>query len=162
MAIDAGRRLVQSGWDRKTITGRSIGRLKPLMRDQLNMGRKGPDGAMVRSHGNVWQKPPDNTLVSIHSSKDRIATGGHTPGVPAKRHTEPDTAAYRRAVALHSRAEDHRLAVAGRNRLAVCSWVAIRRRLAVRTPAVADHNRVATRTPTGDRSPVVAGAHPRP
>jgi hypothetical protein len=81
------------------------------------------------------------------------------PGVPAKPRRELDTAVD---TAAHSRAGGHNQA-AVRSRLAVCSWAAIHRPLAVvHTPAVADHNRVAARTRrVGDHSRAVAGSHPR-
>jgi hypothetical protein len=75
----------------------------------------------VQSRGRVSRRPSDSRPAATHSPRDRIATGDHTPGVPAKRHTELRTGVAHKALA------------AGRTRAAARSLFAVHRPVHRRT-----------------------------
>jgi len=90
------------------------------------------DHSRGRVSHNAPPRPADSTPVAIRSPRDRIAIEDHTPGVPAKWHTElraADVVADRNQFAGHSRLAAHkreadRSLAAGRIRQIDDSWVA--------------------------------------
>jgi hypothetical protein len=121
---------------------------------RLNKGRS-PARVMEDSRGRVWHRPPDSTPAAIRSPRDRIATGDHTLGVPAKPHTELRAAAVaagRNQLAANSRLAGHSL-VAGRKLKADRSQVAGHTRQMAYSP-VAGHKRKV------DRRSAAVGLHP--